>query len=305
MKLRDAGIKQPVLMYSLPFPDELPEIVKSEISVFVIDKTNIELLVKEAERQKKTASVHIKIDTGMGRIGCRPDEAHLLARFISENPYLKLEGICTHFPVSDKEKNEFTLSQIKTFKSCIKKIKGMGINPGKIHAANSGAIIGYPDSYFTAVRPGIMLYGYYPSHGQERMLDIKPVMEFVTKVSFIKTVDKDTPVSYGMTYMTKSKTKIATLPVGYADGYSRLLSNTGRVLIKGKYYPVAGRVCMDQIMIDIGINSGIKAGDDVVLFGPNSQTAEDIADIINTIPYEVTCLITKRVPRIYIDRIHD
>ena len=237
----------------------------------------------------------------MGRIGCRPDEAHLLAGFISENPYLKLEGICTHFPVSDKEKNEFTLSQIKTFKSCIKKIKGMGINPGKIHAANSGAIIGYPDSYFTAVRPGIMLYGYYPSHGQERMLDIRPVMEFVTKVSFIKTVDKDTPVSYGMTYMTKSKTKIATLPVGYADGYSRLLSNTGRVLIKGKYYPVAGRVCMDQIMIDIGINSGIKAGDDVVLSGPNSQTAEDIADIINTISYEVTCLITKRVPRIYID----
>ena len=301
IELRAAGIKQPVLMYSLPFPDELPEIVRWDLSVFIADKTGLELLAKEAEKQRKTAGVHIKIDTGMGRIGCRPDKAHLLAGLISENRYLSLEGICTHFPFSDENVNEFTNKQIKIFSSCIEKIKEMGIDPGEIHTANSGAIAGCPDSYFTTVRPGIMLYGYYPSHNQERMLDIKPVMEFVTKTSFIKIVDKDTPVSYGMTYRTKSKTKIATIPVGYADGYSRLLSNKGKVFIKGKFYQVAGRVCMDQIMIDIGIDSDIKVGDDVVLFGPNSQTAEDIADIMNTIPYEVTCLITKRVPRIYMD----
>ncbi len=301
IELRAIGIKLPVLIYSLPFSNELSEIVRWDLAVFIANKTGLEQLAKEAEKQKKTAQVHIKIDTGMGRIGCRPEEAHILAELISENRNLQLDGICTHFPVSDEKVNEFTLSQIKTFNSCIKKIIDIGIDPGEIHTANSGAIIGYPDSYFTAVRPGIMLYGYYPSHDQERILDLKPVMEFVTKVSFIKTVDKDTPISYGMTYRTKSKTKIATLTVGYADGYSRLLSNKGKVLINEKLYPVAGRVCMDQTMIDIGINSDIKIGDDVTLFGPNEQTAEDVADIMKTISYEVTCLITKRVPRIYMD----
>lgn len=300
-ELRNAGIKQPVIMYSLPFPEELEDIVKSEISVFVTDKKSIELLGKEAYKNKKTARVHLKIDTGMGRIGCAPEDAYLLAGLISQNKNLRLEGVCTHFPVSDENKNNFTLNQLKIFNSSVKKIIDSGINPGDIHTANSGAIIGFPDSYFNAVRPGIMLYGYYPSHNQMRILDLKPVMELKTKVGFIKTVEKDTPISYGMTYKTKAKTRIAILPVGYADGYSRLLSNRGKVKIKGNYYPVAGRVCMDQIMIDIGLDSNIEAGDDVVLFGPGAQTAEDIADIMDTIPYEVTCLVTKRVSRVYMD----
>jgi alanine racemase len=300
IEIREAGIKQSVLMYSLPFPYELESIVKYNISVFIADKSGIDLLDREASRQKKMAEVHLKVDTGMGRIGCRPEDALMLACYISGKKNLSLSGVCTHFPVSDIKSDDFTYKQLIVFNSSIDKMREEGINPGEIHAANSGAIIAYPESYFTTVRPGIMLYGYYPSSDQKRILDLKPVMEFKTKVSFIKTVEKGTPISYGMTYRTKARTRIATLCAGYADGYSRLLSNKGKVKIGGSLYPVAGRVCMDQTMVDVGLDSEISVGDDAVLFGPDTQTAEDIADIMNTIPYEVTCLVTKRVPRVFI-----
>ena len=198
----------------------------------------------------------------------------------------------------------YSLNQIRIFKEIIKKVQDNGINPGLIHSANSGAVIGYPDSYsqiFNMVRPGIMIYGYYPSIEQKRDLDLKPVMEFKTRVSFIKTVEKDTPISYGLTYKTHKKTQIATLPVGYADGYSRLLSNKGSVCINNKIYPIVGRVCMDLCLVDLGMDSDIKENDEVILFGPGSgcMDAEEIAKKMNTISYEVTCLISKRVPRIY------
>lgn len=299
LELRNSGIKNPVIMYSLPFPDEMKDIVNSEISVFIADKKSIDLLAEESRKQQKPVNVHLKIDTGMGRIGCKPEDSIMLASYIKEKK-LNLEGVCTHFPVSDEKTNDFTAKQIGIFNNCIENICDKVVVPRSVHAANSGAIIGYPDSYFNTVRPGIMLYGYYPSKEQKRILELKPVMEFVTKVSFIKTVEKDTPVSYGMTYRTKQKTKIATLPVGYADGYSRLLSNKAKVKINNKLYPVAGRVCMDQTMIDIGLDADINPGDDVMLFGADMITAEDTAYLMNTIPYEVTCLISKRVPRIYI-----
>jgi alanine racemase len=169
--------------------------------------------------------------------------------------------------------------------------------------ANSGALIDKPDSHFNLVRPGIMLYGYYPSGDQERTIPLKPVMELKTRISFIKKVPAGTGVSYGLTYKAPRDTFIATLPVGYGDGYSRLLSNRGRVLVGGNSFPVAGRVCMDQTMVDLGPDTNAKPGDEAVLFGdiPGGPDAEEIARLMGTIPYEVTCLITRRVPRIYVD----
>lgn len=302
IELRQADIKSPILLYSLPIPEEIPEIVKYDITPLVADEDFIIALQELSVLQNKVIEVHIKVDTGMGRIGCQPEDTHKLARLISECSNLKLAGVCTHFPAADKKERSFTLKQIEILKRVVAQLKENNINPGIIHAANSGAIIDQPEAYFDMVRPGIMLYGYYPSQEQKRILPLKPVMELITKVVFIKKVKKGTPVSYGMTYKTGEETKIATLPLGYADGYNRLLSNKGDVFVKNKRYKICGRVCMDQCMIDIGIKSDIKLYEDVTLFGPNPQgpDGEEIAILLNSIPYEVTCNISKRVPRIYL-----
>ena len=263
---------------------------------------NIRLVQEQSALQNKVTEVHIKVDTCMGRTGCSPDDTLKLARLIIKCSNLKLAGVCTHFPSADTKDKSFTQKQIEVLKKVVALLKNNNINPGIVHAANSGAIIDLSEAYFDMVRPGIMLYGYYPSQEQKRILPLKPVMELVTKVVFIKKVKKGTPVSYGMTYKTGEETKIATLPLGYADGYNRLLSNKAAVLVNNKCYKISGRICMDQCMINIGLKSDIKLYEDVTLFGPNSRgpDGEEIALLLNTIPYEVTCNISKRVPRIYL-----
>lgn len=303
VELVEANINASILLYSLPAPEEIPDVVANDLVPFAITKEFIEQFQHEAKKQNKNLLVHLKIDTGMGRIGCQPEDAVKFAKMITEKPNLKLGGVCTHLSVADAFNRRPTLQQIAILKDCVSKIRDIGIDPGIIHAANSGAIIGSEEAFFDMVRPGIMIYGYYPSSEQERIISLKPPMAFVTKVVFLKKVRKDTPISYGMTYKTKSETIIATLPVGYADGYNRLLSNKGEVFIKGKLYKISGRVCMDQCMVDLGTDSDVNLYDDVVLFGPGSECmdAEKIARLINTIPYEVTCLVSKRVPRIYVE----
>jgi alanine racemase len=302
IELREAGIVCPVILFSLPLPGEISALFYYHIIPVVASKDLVLLCEQEGKQNDSILDVHLKIDTGMGRIGCHPDKAVFIAQTIKECSFVNLGGICTHFPGSDLVDNSFARTQVQVFNDVIRQIKEKGIDPGIIHAANSGAIINMPEALYNMVRPGILLYGYYPSKEQKRSIDVKPVMELKTKISFIKTVPPDTPVSYGMTYRTKETTRIATIPAGYGDGYSRLLSNRGEVLIKGKRYPVVGRVCMDQSMIDIGPSSDIGLYNDVTLFGPTppAPTAEEIADIMGTIPYEVTCLIAKRVPRVYI-----
>ncbi|MBN2736716.1 MAG: alanine racemase [Spirochaetales bacterium] len=297
--LRKAGIDSQVLLLGIPQFEEFEELVLNDITTVVGDAEMIEALEKTASRLKVQRACHLKIDTGMGRIGCKPGEALALARLIHQSPVLRLEGICTHFPGSDFADKIFAEKQIEEFDSVIRILENEGITAPLIHAANSGAIIGLKKSYFNMVRPGIMAYGYYPSIEQPRNLTLKPVMELKTRVSFIKKVPSGTPLSYGMTYKTSEDCYIATLPIGYGDGYSRLLSNRGRVLIKGQSYPVVGRVCMDQCLVNLGPRTSIKRHDEVVLFGPDPRgpSAEEIADLMNTIPYETTCLITNRVPR--------
>jgi alanine racemase len=311
IRLRREGIGARILLFSLPFPEDIPLLLEYNIIPFVAEGETITRLDTAAEKLRARTAlhdggrfpVHLKIDTGMGRIGCFPDDAPFIAEQIARSSSLFLEGTCTHFPGSDTKDQDFSKQQIALFLRSVNGIRARGVDPGILHTANSGAIIGFPESHFDMVRPGIILYGYYPSREQARELEVRPVFELQTRVMFVKKVPPGTPISYGSIYRTKSETWIATLPVGYADGYPRLLSNNAEVLIRGKTYPVAGRVCMDQIMVDIGSETDIRPNDTAVLFGPDpaGPTAETVAEAVGTIPYEITCGITKRVPRLYVD----
>ncbi|MBN1696314.1 MAG: alanine racemase [Spirochaetales bacterium] len=303
LELREAGIAVPILLFSLPLPGETGLFFNRGVIPMIASMDNIDLLESDGRRFEKKCEVHLKIDTGMGRLGCKPEEALKLALAVSQSGHLRLGGVCTHFPGSDMKDDSFARVQTARFAGVVDAIRKAGIDPGIVHAANSGALIGLPESFFDMARVGILTYGYYPSGEQERILPVKPVMAFCSKVVFIKRVLKGTPISYGMTYRTSRETVIATIAAGYGDGYSRLLSNRGDVCIRGKRYPLAGRVCMDQIMADVGISSGVTLFDDVILFGPQEfgPNAEEIAGLMGTIPYEVTCLVGKRVPRIFVD----
>ncbi len=300
-ELRRAGLDCPLLLLGLPLPEELQALVSHGLTPLVASAEMLRGLQEAARSQGRRVGVHLKIDTGMGRIGCRPRELEGVLAALDECPGLTLAGVCTHFPVSDGADRGFTLRQIEIFKNCVEEIRGRGINPGLVHAANSGAIIGCPEAWFDMVRPGIMLYGYYPSDEQDRPLALTPVMELRTKVIFLKRVTRGTRLSYGLTYSAPEDTLIGTLPVGYADGYSRLLSNRGEVTIRGRRYPIAGRVCMDQCLVDLGPDARVELYEDVLLFGPAGPDAKEIGRLIGTIPYEVTCLVGKRVPRVYPD----
>ncbi|MCG8570911.1 MAG: alanine racemase [Spirochaetes bacterium] len=306
LELRQARIDAPTLLFSLPLPEEVQDIIENNITPFAVSKDTVKLYEKISQKlDKRDYEIHIKVDTGMGRIGCHPDETLHLAEMINNSPYLKVAGVCTHFPIADEDDESFTLHQVKILQKVVDQLKAHAIDPGLVHAANSGAIIGCEESFFNMVRPGIMLYGYYPSFDQKRHLELKPVMSFMTKVVFMKKVSKGTTISYGRSYSAPEDTIIATLPVGYADGYNRLLSSQGPVFINGKKYQISGRVCMDQCMVDLGPQTDVQLYDDVVLFGAQSgaASAEDIGKIINTIPYEVTCFVSKRVPRVYQDHL--
>jgi len=305
--VRDTGLSVPLLLYSLPCPEEIEEIVRRDITPLVADQGLCSLLSAEGKRQNKRVVVHVKVDTGMGRIGCRPEDAPELAGFIAEDPWLSLEGVSTHFPVADSADRSFTEFQVDSFSRVIAAIRENGVDPGIVHAANSGGLLDYPSAWFDMVRPGILTYGYYPSREQRRPLAVKPVMELESRLVFLKSVPAQTPISYGLTFRTERETRIGTVPVGYGDGYNRLLSNKADVLVEeesgARRVRIAGRVCMDQFMVDLGPRSSTQLYDRVVLFGPDpaGPDAEELADILQTIPYEVTCNISKRVPRIFQD----
>ncbi|MFW5994600.1 MAG: alanine racemase [Spirochaetia bacterium] len=313
-RLRDAGIDGRILLYSLAMLDEAPEIVELGLEPFVADEEYVAALSRAVAggAGDRSVGVHLKIDTGMGRIGCRPGEAASLAMRIAHDAHVELAGVCTHFPSADDDDQGFTRFQIDSFKNAVDEIRNAGVKVPALHMANSGATLGVGESLADMVRPGITAYGYYPSHDQERELDLRPVMELESRVSFVKTVYPGETVSYGRSWKTERTTRIATIPVGYADGYNRLLSDRAEVLIfensgrnneraKPRRVPVVGKVCMDQCMIDCGPDSPVARGDRVVLFGPDSRgpDAEEIADAVCTIPYEVLTQVNFRVPRTY------
>jgi len=306
IQLRELGIKVPILVLSYTDPVRAEEIIRYNITQTVFSHDLPRALSKAAVKMGKEARIHIKIDTGMTRVGFKPGyEAVKDVVQISSLPGIVIEGLFSHFSSADEDDPGYTMMQYERFESIVNELNRIGIIIPVKHISNSAAILQYPNLDLQMVRPGIILYGLYPSEQLKKTaIDLKPAMELKANVILVKDVEANVPVSYGRTYVTKRKTTIATLPIGYADGYSRLLSNRGRVLINGEYAPVIGNICMDQCMVDVtDIKQSVKTGDEAVLIGSQggkSITADEIANLTNTINYEVVCLIGKRIPRVYI-----
>jgi alanine racemase len=294
--LRESGITCPILVF---FDREnISECIEYGLTPVVFDYAYAKKISSEARRLNIQVSVHVKVDTGMGRVGILANKALSEIVKIDSLKNIRIEGLMSHFSDADLKDKTFAKKQINQFSSLVKDFKKARISFKYLHIANSAAVLDMPDSYFNMVRPGIMLYGY----AYDNVKGLKPVLSLKSKIILIKTVPRGTPVSYGRTFVTRRKSKIATIALGYADGYSRRLSNTGEVLISGKRAPVAGRVCMDTTMIDITDIPDANYNSEVVLIGHQGKeqiTAQDIAEKIGTIPYEVLTSIGQRVTRVY------
>lgn len=304
LELRNAGIKKPVLILGTLSANSFEEAVLNDISVNIYTEEMAKELSRVCETHKKKASVHISVDTGMNRIGLPFNEKGIdEALKIASYKNLSLDGIFSHFATADMKDKTVAILQSKRFTEFFSRLKEKGVNPQYIHICNSAAICDFENCALSLVRPGIIIYGYSPSGEVSKNLGIKPAMELKTRVSHIKQVEAGEGISYGHTYVTKEKRTIATIPVGYADGYPRLLSNKGRVIINGFYAQIVGRVCMDQFMVDITDIPNVSVEDEVILIGTQgdkSVTADEIAELCGTISYEILCGISRRVPRIYI-----
>lgn len=315
VELRKAGITLPILVLSLPQPSEFTEIIERHLTPSLCDSELIKMLNVTATAMGRRVPIHLKVDTGMGRIGCSPQDAPDLARLIFQSRGVSLEGVFTHFAVSDSllpEDVEYTKKQIETFQRVIRSIKDLGIEPGICHAANSAAVFQYPEAHFDMVRPGLVIYGYYPGDITEEYLNskdpqnpvhLKPLMDVRSSIVAIKQVKKGESISYGRQWVAQEDCQVGVIPAGYGDGLLRRYGENLQVTINGGLYPVCGRICMDQCMIYLGVDSPVSRWDEVIIFGPKEhgalQSAQDIASKAGTISYEITCGIDQRVPRVY------
>lgn len=303
LDIRDAGIDAPLLILGCSSVDAVPYIVEYNIASTVCDMEFAEALSNEAARVGRKSGVHVKVDTGMGRLGVLPDNLVDFVENLNKLPNLNVEGVFTHFPCADEPGSKFAERQIEEFRRLLSLLEKRGIRPPIAHASNTGAILHFPGAAFDMVRPGIAIYGLYPSPEASRRLTLVPALTFKSRIVFIKEVPAGTPISYGRTFVTKKTTKVAVMSVGYGDGYNRLHSNRGWAAVGGKLVPVIGRVCMDQTMLDVTSVPDVKVGDEVVLYGGGYErlSVENIARELGTIPYEVVCSIGKRVHRSYIE----
>lgn len=305
IELRKLGITKPILVFDALANNNAEDYLIYNLIPTVFTIKDLELLkgAKKKINFKKNIYVHVKVDTGMNRLGINYKDAfNFIEKLSKQNDFL-IDGIYTHFATSDVYNNSFAKLQLTRFKKLINTLREKNISTGLIHAANSGAIINMPDSYFDMVRPGISLYGYYPSKQTNESVNLFPVMSIVSKVASIKKINKDETVSYGRKFKASKATNIVSVSFGYADGYSRRMTNKSFAIIKEKIYRQVGVVTMDRIMFDVG-NDKINIGDEVILLGKSKKheiTGWDWCNILKTIPYEITCNISKRVPRIYID----
>ncbi len=304
-QVRKLKISQPILVFEPFSSEEAGNVFKYNLIATVFNQYHLSTLLnaKSISKSKKPVHVHVKIDTGMNRLGVKFDKAYEFVKKLSSNSNFIIDGIYTHFATSDEKDKKFAYLQLERFNNLIEKLKSSKINYGLAHAANSGAILDMPEAYFDMVRPGISLYGYYPSLETSESIPLRPVLSLLSKVSSVKQIEKGESVSYGRKFIAKHKTNIITVPLGYADGYNRNLTNKSKAIINSKVFNQVGRITMDRIMFEIK-NENIKVGDKVILLGKSRKhkiTAWDWGKILDTIPYEITCAISKRVPRVYKD----
>jgi len=306
IQLRNAGINVPILILSYTDPIRSDEIIENDVTQAVFTHDLAEALSSAAVRLGKHAKIHIKIDTGMGRVGFLPgyNAVKDVVR-ISKLSGIIIEGLFTHFSSADEKEREYTNLQFGRFMSICNELNRIGVYIPIKHVANSAAILQYPQTHLDMVRPGVILYGMMPSNEIEGVaVDLRPAMTLKANITMVKEVEPDTSISYGRIFTTTRKTKIATVPIGYADGYTRLLTGKGHMLVHGKRVPILGKICMDQCMVDVtDIMEEVHVGDEVVIFGTqNGETVaiEELAEQIGTINYELVCIIGKRIPRVYI-----
>ena len=305
--LRGAGVSLPILKFTPTLPDDLDDAIAADVTLSVGDAGSIRAAQLAAAEAGRVVDVHLKIDTGMRRVGAEPRDATLLAAQLADSPNLRAGGIFTHLPISDvPDDGGFTRSQLELFEATVADVEAVTGPIDLVHAANSGAVLGHDLGRATMVRPGIMIYGSYPDATTPPTRPLADVGRWTSRVAFVKRVAEGETVGYGRSWTAPSDTWVATVAVGYGDGYSRLLSSRGRMLIEGRSYPVIGRVCMDQTMIDLGPDlPSVGVGDEVVLMGTSGEErigVEELAELMGTITYEVTCLIADRVPRVHLAR---
>ncbi len=304
MNLRHHGIKKPIYLLGFIPDGKIGLAIENDIRFAVFEVLQAEKISKKAKEIGKDAIIHIKLDTGMGRIGFMPNEKSADDVIeISKLDYIKIEGIFTHFAKADEADKAAAHKQLEIYKDFIEKLEKRGLDIRIKHCSNSAGIIDMPEANMNEVRAGIALYGMYPSDEiNKKAVTLYPALELKSHIIYIKEVEENTPIGYGGTFVTKRKTKVATIPVGYADGYPRSLSNKGNVIVNGEYAPIIGRVCMDQFMVDVTDIHTVGEGDDVTLVGKDGDaciTVEEISEVAGTFNYEFVCDLGKRIPRIY------
>lgn len=291
--LRKIGYENEIFVLNQPSVGEINDIIKHNITIGVSDRD----FIKTIGELNKKINIHLEIDTGMGRTGIQSYETIEISKILRRYPNISVKGIYTHFSSADSDE-EFTKKQVEKFKKAIDDAESILGKLKYIHCSASNGILKMQDEFYNLVRPGILLYGYESFSGVKEILDLKPISKLKSKITFLKDVDKNTPISYSQTYKTKKKTKIATIPIGYADGIRRVLSNKGNVVINNKKAPIVGNICMDSFMVDVTEIKDVKVGEDVYIWDNKIITLEEIAKQCNTINYEIISTISDRVPRI-------
>lgn len=304
VQLRQAGITAPILVLGYAPPAEAETIVQHDLTPTVNTQELALSLSKASVAHGRETAVHVKVDTGLGRFGLLPEEVVAFVKGLMKLAALRLEGIWTHFATADEADKSYTYRQFGIYQQVVERLGGEGIHFPLHHVANSAATLDLPETHLDMVRCGITLYGLYPSTEVSRPIALRPAMSLKSRVARIRTLPAGSSISYGRTYTTSRPTPAALIPLGYGDGFHRLLSNRGAVLIRGKRAPIIGRVCMDQFAVDVSGIEGVQQDDEVVVIGRQGEeeiSAEEVAAWASTINYEVVTAITARVPRVYIE----
>jgi alanine racemase len=302
VSLRQGGITAPILFMSGLPPKAEKEVIALGLISGVTDVSSLDTLERVAAVRDETCKVHLKVDTGMGRLGFSPDELYKVVKKPNQWPHLNLEGLYSHLSSADDPLDPFNTVQLDTFASVLDKVRGIGWKPLIVHLANSAGLIHFPSAHYDLVRPGLAIYGSYPGPQSQKGIELRPVMSFRSEITAVRNLAEGSPVSYGHSFYTKRPSRIAVVPVGYDDGYLRSMSNRSMVLIRGRRCPVVGRICMRAFMIDVSMLDGVRPGEEVVLLGRQGDrviTIEDLAQWGGTISYELLCLLGSRNKRFF------